>query len=116
MHALQDFMTRFDFVHMQPDSSVIIETSPKGVSARALVQSGKAYGLYLHTPAKDEVKFDAEQVKITLNLPAGNYRAEWVSTRTGDVEKTETFKQDAGNRTLAAPGFTDDIALAVQAF
>jgi len=115
MCALQNFMARFDFIHMRPDNDVIIQTWPKGMSARALVEPGKAYALYLHTTSKEAVDFEAGQVKVRLNLPAGDYHAEWVSTRTGDVAKAETFKQDTGARTLSAPAFTDDIALAVQA-
>lgn len=115
MRALRDFMYRFDFIHMRPDNDVVIRTQPKGMSARALVEPGKAYALYLHTTSKDETRYEDGQVKISLALPAGSYRAEWVGTRAGDVKKTETFNQDTGTRTLSAPAFTDDIALAVQA-
>jgi hypothetical protein len=116
MRALQNFMSRFDFIHMRPDKGVIIQTWPKGMSARALVQPGKAYALYLHTTAKDETAFKPGQVNIDLNLPAGQYRAEWINTRTGRVDKRETFQHDSGVRSLKAPAFTDDMALAVQAF
>ena len=114
MRALQAFMQRFDFIHMRPDNTVITKTTPGNLSARALVQSGKAYALYLHTTSKDEKKFGEGQVKVSFHLLGGSYRAQWVNTRTGRVDKTETFEQGNATRTLAAPAFTDDIALAVE--
>lgn len=115
MRALQAFMQRFDFIHMRPDNAVINRTMPGEISARALVQSGKAYALYLRTTSKNEKTFADGQVKISLMLPGGDYRAQWVNTRTGDVVKAEVFQQETTTRRLAAPAFTDDIALAIVA-
>ena len=115
MRALQAFMQRFDFIRMRPDNSAIKKSVPGEISARALVRAGKAYALYLHTTSKDESKFAADQVRLSMDLPAGHYRAQWVNTRTGDVTRTEAFEHDSGVRTLTAPAFIDDIALAVQA-
>jgi hypothetical protein len=113
MRALQNFINQFDFIHMKPGNHVIAHIGPKEVSARALIKPGKEYALYLHTTSKKQVHFKANQVVIHLNLPAGKYRAQWISTRTGHVEKAEAFEQNAGLRILAAPSFTDDIALAI---
>ncbi|MCP4453180.1 MAG: hypothetical protein GY809_17095, partial [Planctomycetes bacterium] len=103
MRALQAFMARFDFIHRHPGNGVITQVLPEGMTARALVQPGKAYALYLHTAGKGEVVFGEGQARINLNLPPGDYKAEWVNTRTGHVNKTETFTQGAGVRILAAP-------------
>ena len=49
-----------------------------------------------------------------LDLPAGDYQAEWVSTKTGQVEKTEDFTHAGGNRRLISPAYVEDIALRVK--
>jgi hypothetical protein len=61
--------------------------------------------------------FDVEStepgVNLVLNLPAGHYKAEWMNTVTGKVDKAEDFDQSGGDRTLVSPSFSDDIALRV---
>jgi hypothetical protein len=114
MRALQDFMNRFDFIHMSPDTSVIADIVPQGMSVRALVRPGQAYAIYLHTTSKDKMEFEAGQVTIRLDLPVGEYRVDWVDTVLGRVTASETVMSGSGSRTLTAPAFTDDIALAVQ--
>ncbi|MCF7975191.1 MAG: glycoside hydrolase family 26 protein [Phycisphaerae bacterium] len=84
------------------------------MSARALVTRGQAYAIYLHTTSKDEVQFEAGQLKIKLNLPAGQYQADWVDTRTGQAAASDIFRHETGACTLTAPAFTDDIGLAIQ--
>jgi hypothetical protein len=48
-----------------------------------------------------------------LDLPAGSYRAEWLSTLTGAVEKAEKFDHGGGPKTLSSPPCKDEIALRV---
>src|SRR5262249_35250425 len=90
LQVLKDFIGGFDFVKMSPNNAVIkggrvtapLTGNPPGahVTARALVESGKAYAIYLR---------GGNQAELTVELPAGSYRAEWVNTRTGKVEKDE---------------------------
>jgi hypothetical protein len=47
LRILRDFINGFDFVKMRPDNSIIKEGVPQGMTARALVESGKAYAIYL---------------------------------------------------------------------
>ena len=49
-----------------------------------------------------------------LDLPAGSYRAEWISPLTGKTVKSETFRHPGGTRSLAAPAFSEDIALRIK--
>ena len=50
-------------------------------------------------------------VALVMDLPAGAYRAEWVNTLNGDVEKEERFRHGGGPRTLTSPAYAEDIAL-----
>ena len=54
-------------------------------------------------------------VPVTVDLPAGRYRAEWLDTRTGQVAKSEGLDHAGGMRTLESPAFEEDVALAVRA-
>src|SRR5262249_41605409 len=44
---LRDFIQGFDFVRMKPDNSIIKGGVPLGGTARALVDSGTAYAIYV---------------------------------------------------------------------
>ena len=61
---------------MAPDSKVIAGVVPNDASARALSQPGKAYAIYCHGGK-------TKNLKLTLDLPPGRYRAGWLNTRTG---------------------------------
>jgi hypothetical protein len=101
---LKKFMDEFDFVKMQPDNSVLKGGIPDKATARALVWKGKAYAIYLNGGSK---------AKLQVELPKGQYRAEWVNTKTGKVDKQEIFAHSGGKKTLESPGYQEDIALKV---
>ncbi|HUT11120.1 MAG TPA: cellulase family glycosylhydrolase [Thermoguttaceae bacterium] len=102
---LKRFVEGFDFVKMQPDDSVIRTKLPPSATARALVERGKQYAVYLRG---DGVK------SLTLALPPGRYRAEWIDTKTGAVEEGETFEQEGETKSLEVPAYREDIALRIR--
>ena len=118
LRILRQFLYGFDFVSMKPDDSVIRDVSPN-LSARALVERGKAYAVYLHVPIPKKPKdIDAivnrkVKAKLTLNLPTGNYETEWINTKTGQTESEDAFRHQGGDKTLTSPMFSADIALRV---
>ena len=117
---LSQFIHRLDFVNMAPDDSVIREVS-SDLSARALARRGKAYAVYVHVPLprkpKDISKHRRNSVEavLVLDLAAGKYTAEWVNTKTGRVDGSETFQHRGRDKKLTSPRFSDDIALRVLA-
>jgi hypothetical protein len=50
-------------------------------------------------------------LNLKLELPPGAYRAEWIDPKTGERNKSEDFGHAGGDKTLASPVFTEDIAL-----
>jgi hypothetical protein len=116
---LKTFLHGFDFVRMQPDPDVVRGATPK-LAATALAERGKAYAVYLHVPLpakpKDLRKLLRKDItaRLTLALPAGRYRAEWIDTKTGKTEKDETFSHSGNGKTLVSPRFTNDVALRVR--
>ena len=67
-------------------------------------QFPEAYAVYVKGGVRAE---------LSLELPRGSYKAEWVNTKTGATEKAEDFDHDGGTRALASPAYEDDIALRV---
>ena len=53
------------------------------------------------------------QAELTLALPLGRYKVDWLNTKTGRVEKSESFRHGGGNRMIVSPTYSDDIALRV---
>ncbi|MCL5994807.1 MAG: hypothetical protein M1546_01985 [Chloroflexi bacterium] len=106
LEVLTAFINGLDFAHMRPDDTVITGGVPAGVTARALVQPGRAYALYLK---------GGHQATLAVNLLPGAYQAEWVNVQTGAVDKVETFEHAGGERALASPAYVDDIALRILA-
>ena len=90
---------------MKPDNSIIKSGIPQKATVRALVQPGQGYAIYIN---------GGSEAELVLALSRGVYKAEWVNTKTGEVEKTETFRYGGGDRTLRSPKYTDDIALRIQ--
>ncbi len=105
LEILKDFINSFDFIRMKPDNSIIKAGIPNKATARALVQPGKGYAIYINGGNKAE---------LVVELPRGEYRTEWMNTKTGNVDKKETFRHDGGNRTVHSPKYTDDIALGIK--
>jgi hypothetical protein len=119
LKILKDFIEGFDFIRMAPANGVIKGGVPAGLTARALAEPGKQYAVYVLVPfpAKKETpraEAKGRKADLELDLPAGAYRAEWVNTKTGAVEKSEDVKHAGGARTFASPAFDDDIALRVK--
>ncbi|MEI7903179.1 MAG: DUF6298 domain-containing protein, partial [bacterium] len=79
-------------------------TSP-AVSLYALAEPGRQYAIYLH---------GGKQATLMLSVPEGRYRAEWISTLTGKVDKSEEVTHGGGVLTLSSPEYTDDVALRVK--
>jgi len=103
--VLRDFINSFDFVKMKPDSSVIKGGIPGEASARALVERGRAYAIYIR---------GGRHVDLVVEFPSGSYKAEWVNTKTGRIEKAQEFRHAGGERALSSPNYVEDIALRIK--
>ncbi|MEN6334745.1 MAG: polysaccharide lyase [Phycisphaerales bacterium] len=102
LQILKEFIHKFDFVRMKPDDSIIKTALPKEITARVLAEPGQAYAVYVNGGGLTE---------LALDLPPGQYGAEWVNTKTGRTDKAEPFQHEGGVRTLQPPEYVDDIAL-----
>ncbi|MGE5295361.1 MAG: polysaccharide lyase [Solirubrobacterales bacterium] len=104
LRILKDFIHRFDFVRMRPDNSAVKTALPKEITARVLAEPGQAYAIYVNGGGLTE---------LALELPPGEYGAEWLNTKTGQTDKAEPFRHEGGARTLQPPSYVDDVALRI---
>jgi len=51
---------------------------------------------------------------LEMDLPAGNYRAEWIDPPSGRQLKQQRFKHAGGMKAIDAPAFSEDAALRVR--
>jgi len=111
LRVLRDFISGFDFVKMHPDNGCISRRSPADLSVYALVETGKAYAVYVRR--LKPVGTQSEPASLTIEFPSGAYQAEWVETASGKVQGNENFEHQSGHRTLTAPAFREDVALRI---
>jgi hypothetical protein len=113
LQILKEFMDGLDFVSMRPDNSVLkgghitapLAGNEAKATVRALSAAGRAYAIYVR---------GGTQATLELALPVGKYRAEWINTKTGAVDKKEEFEHGGGTKKLASPPYQEDIALRVR--
>jgi hypothetical protein len=108
MRVLKDFINSFDFVKMKPLNSLLNGRVKGAARAYVLAEPAKAYAIYL---APGEAGPTPLEAVFSLELPEGNYRAEWVDPLTGKVDRRETVKSKQGLVTLSSPPYREDIAL-----
>jgi len=101
---LKSFISSFDFVSLKPDTKFITAGLPPDARAHTLSQVGKQYAVYI---------LHGKQVTLNVSLPAGNYKAEWFDTVTGEYKAPQTIKHPGGTARLKSPPFDFDIALRV---
>lgn len=106
LRVLREFIHSFALRQMKPENSVIRAGVPPNGRAWALVEPGRAYAIYLVGRGPTE---------LSVELPAGAFRAEWIKTLDGLIAKQETFSHDGGPRRLQSPEFDQDIALRIKA-
>jgi len=102
---LKQFIEGFDFLKMAPDRRVIARVTPRETSVRALSSVGREYAIYAHGGSK---------FTLALELPAGQYKVEWLNPRTGKIDKSDRFDSPGGLVDFASPNYEADVALSIR--
>ena len=102
LRVLKDFIHGFDFIRMRPDQSIVRGGLADGQRARVLAEPGKQYAVYV---------FGGSQVTLSLEVPKGQYVAEWLNPVTGAIDRREEVTHGGGVAQLASPSYGEDIAL-----
>ncbi|MGB9466903.1 MAG: hypothetical protein WBR10_17485 [Candidatus Acidiferrum sp.] len=100
LRLLSQFLQSFALPALRLDTRTVKHAA--GATARALSNPGKEYAIYLDGNGPTDV---------TLELPPGNYSAEWLNVVTGNSEQWEKFNHKGGDKVLTSPAFLNGIAL-----
>jgi hypothetical protein len=103
LKILADFLHSFDLTTLRPDTTVVVG-SPGAVS-RALGSANSAYAVYLE---------GRSPTTLTLQLPPGHWRAEFVSPTTGALLLRRDLIADAAPVSLPTPDFPLPGAIALR--
>lgn len=101
--VVSEFLHGLPFLRMRADQSTVRHAP--GLEWQALSSPGEAYAIYLNGTGPAE---------LTLQLTAGQYSVEWVSTRDGKVIEMRPLAHRGGTVKLRGPAFTEDIALRIK--
>jgi hypothetical protein len=86
---------------MKPDGRSTKVVGGKA-SARALVDPGRAYAVYIRGKGS---------ITLKLAITAGVCEVEWVDTKTGIVREARRVEVRGSDTSLKSPPFKEDIAL-----
>ena len=100
---LKRFIEDFDYLSMGPDSRAV-RLSP-ACRWQALANRYREFAIYVEGESS---------CPVTLNLYPGDWHAEWLDTRTGEVVKTQDVNSNGVSTRLETPAFEGDIALRVR--
>jgi hypothetical protein len=99
LSVLKDYLHSFDIPDLKPRPG-FVESAP-GAFTRA-VGTKKRRGVYVRGDGR---------TTLAVDLPKGDWREEWIDTKTGAVAKSGAFAHKGGRRELASPPYERDVAL-----
>jgi hypothetical protein len=112
------FLQSFDFTAMQPDRGFVVSGLLPGTHFRGLTQYGRQYALYIHHgeggdgSAYSVIPGNYKET-LVVNLPPGNYKAEWIDPASYSILASETFSHEGETHNLKTPAYFVDIALRI---
>ena len=104
LRVLKDFLNGLDLAALAPDP-LVVRAAP-GAFTQALSAPGRQYAIYVRGEGRS---------RLTLELPAGRYREEWVVTKDGRIVKTEGWDHPGGRRSAESMPYVADVALRLRA-
>ena len=102
LKILKEFITRFDFVRMRPSKDIVVHAP--GTTPFVLADPGREYAVYLD---------GGEQCGLSLMIPPGKYRVEWVDVATGKNLSSRAIDQRGNRMVVASPPYQQAIALRI---
>ena len=101
---LKKFIESFNFVAMNPDTTVYSGGLAGKNKVYVLAETGKQYAIYW---------MGGKQVQLELNLPKGNYSLEWMNPLNGKSEKKIELNHAGGKAKLESPEYSEDFSLRI---
>jgi len=119
LQNLKAFLDSFVFVKMRQDKSLVKSGVPEGAHWRAISEPGRQYAVYLHhSEGGKHGSYTASpgtyQETLGLDLPAGDYRADWVDPVQGSVIRSGDLQSGGRTTNATTPVYHVDIALRIK--
>jgi hypothetical protein len=125
--VLMNFMNSLDFCRMEKFTGFSVSDSL--VLARGIAETGQQYALYLFhgtrkweewpqgaTASRFNVDMDWFRDTISIDVPSGKYRVEWINPASGENIETAVHEWEGGCIVLQTPRYFADIALRMKRF
>ncbi|HVG02296.1 MAG TPA: hypothetical protein VM842_05365 [Nitrospira sp.] len=118
LKVLKNYYHGWNFLKMSPHKEIVTSGVPGGAQMRALVELGQQYIVYLHHGRRDldtryTVSPGSHQANLSVDLPAANYRIEWINPADGNALSGQDIAHGGGNRTFSSPQYSEDILLQI---
>lgn len=116
LKILRQVMSEIDFLKMNPGDSILRYTFDKPATARALINAGNQYLIYINDKKaeNDTLERENKSLAFSVSLPKGDYVGKWINTLTGERKPIDIREHEGGELRLETPPFTDDIALMIK--
>jgi hypothetical protein len=119
LKILKTVFGELDYIRMKP-SDHLLKNSPDGnTTMRILAEEGKQYLLYLNNSKADMKSLSESEgdngttFEITIELPAGDYKGEWIDPVTGERTKFLIRNHSGGEYQFKTPHVREDLALTI---
>jgi hypothetical protein len=103
LKTLADFLNALPLERLKPMEQAIKHSG--GAIAHGLADDGHVYAIYLDGKGPDQ---------LTLILPQGAYRGEWLRPETGETFDRQSFKHAGGERVIKTPAFDGGVAFRLE--
>jgi hypothetical protein len=120
MRVLQSFVESFEFSNMKENSSLSCTNYLLNTSVRSFSEPGKQYAIYLSKNPAETARFVYSKgkpiefkEKLSLKIPEGSYRADWINPKSGELIATEYFIVQNDRHAFSTPKYFIDIALRI---
>jgi len=123
---LKAFLEGFDLIRLKPSPEILRGDLRWGVEARCLAEEGGDCAVYVHRPFPEKYHSPAggypgarelppgpESVSLSLEIPAGAWRVEWLDPATGEVTDGSHRSHSGGPLAVESPKFPVDVAMRV---
>ncbi len=114
--VLRQVLSEVDFLKMMPDDSILRYAFPGSATARALIDKGNQYLIYINNKKsdKDTLAANVASLNFEVSLPEGSYSGKWIHTLTGERIPFKIEGHGGGGFKLKTPPFMEDIALLIK--
>jgi hypothetical protein len=117
---LREFLESFEYIKMTRDKRTVRRLSIGG-SLNMISEAGRQYAIYMHhsfpclSGSWYEPNYGKYAPAISMILEAGSYCVQYIEPASLRVIKEEHVTSDGGEKTIACPEYTLDIAIKIVA-